>query len=75
MQYRDLMMCKHADGHVHPVHPFPDETTISVEVIEQLDPCWRDPDDTDVLVFARNCRYLVHTYLPERHAFALTRIP
>ena len=74
-QYRDLMLCKHEDGHVHPVHPFPDESSISVEVLDRLDPKWRDPEDPDVLVFADDCRYLVCEYLPELHAFALSRIP
>lgn len=74
-QYRDLLMCKHEDGTVHPVHPYPDETSISVQILDELDRKWRDPADTDVLVFADDCRYLVCEYLPERHAFALSRIP
>lgn len=75
MPHQPLIMCKHPDGHIHPVHPYPDETSISVEVLDQLDPSWRDPVDTDVLVFAQGCRYLVCQYLPEQHAFALSRIP
>jgi hypothetical protein len=73
--HESLIMCKHADGHIHPVEPYPQGTSISVEVLEQLDPKWRDRDDTDVLVFATDCRYLVCEYLPEHHAFALSRIP
>jgi hypothetical protein len=75
MAHQPLMLCSHPDGHVHPVHPLPDETIIAVERLESLDKRWRDPDDTDVLVFADDCRYLVCEYLPEQHAFALSRIP
>lgn len=75
MARQPLIMCSHSDGHIHPVHPYPDETEIAVAHLDVLGKRWRDPEDTDVLVFAPGCRYLVCEYLPERRAFSLSRIP
>lgn len=70
-----LLMCTHADGSIHPVHPYPQASCISVAILERESSKWRDPDDTDVLVFADDCRYLICEYWAEQHAFLLSRIP
>jgi hypothetical protein len=74
MIFEPLRFCAHADGVVHPLPPYPQASAINVALLEQLDPRWRDPEDTDVLVFGPDCRYLICEYLSEHHSFALSRI-
>lgn len=70
-----LSFCKHDDGSVHPLPPYPNATFITVDLLDQLGASWRDTEDTDVLVFAEDCRYLVCEYDAERHAYVLSRLP
>ncbi len=69
-----LHFCRHFDGYVHPIPPYPEATHIEAGLLEQLDSFWRDPDDTDILVFAPDCRYMICEYRPEVTAFVLSRV-
>lgn len=52
----DIVFRQHDDGRIE-VLTTPPLSSITVELLEQLDPAYRDPTDPEVLVFAPHAHY------------------
>lgn len=56
------------------VHSAPPVSSITLDLLAQLDPRWRDPDDAEVLIFTPAVRYRIGRLTRDRTARLLHRI-